>query len=443
MERVKNKNLYIGYITAGFIFLFFPSLSIFDIMPDFIGYLLIIKGTVCLFDLNEDINSARSSFIKLFFINLAKTVLTPLLMSLNDETTTMTAVFIFSIIEGILLYSALDSLFVGVNYVAERADSKFADKGYSDVKITTAIFVIGRFVLVSLPELTVMTSLDYQMTDDLSAFTVYDFKLLITIACFVISLILGLHFLSNAVKYIGRLKRDEVFKGYVYSRYVEEVLENKSLFIRRNTKNACTFILAGFILSCPLYFEGVDITPSPLAVLLLYMGISRLSLLGGIGEKFKKMLLAFIPVSCALYAFVCFVGAEYHRWSYQIEDMARFMYKLWGTAQCADLLVFTTSSVIAFKVLASLISCYGTNKTINKEGFQYKEQTKNVTFLNKLLICCRAVCTLAFAIRCVFFFMYPSYEFIWLFSLLLTIIYTVFFGSVISKIRTAVEDNNM
>ena len=217
MERVKNKNLYIGYITAGFIFLFFPSLSIFDIMPDFIGYLLIIKGTVCLFDLNEDINSARSSFIKLFFINLAKTVLTPLLMSLNDETTTMTAVFIFSIIEGILLYSALDSLFVGVNYLAERADSKFADKGYSDVKITTAIFVIGRFVLVSLPELTVMTSLDYQMTDDLSAFTVYDFKLLITIACFVISLILGLHFLSNAVKYIGRLKRDEVFKGYVYS----------------------------------------------------------------------------------------------------------------------------------------------------------------------------------------------------------------------------------
>lgn len=443
MERVKNKNLYIGYITAGFIFLFFPSLSIFDIMPDFIGYLLIIKGTVCLFDLNEDINSARSSFIKLFFINLAKTALTPLLMSLNDETTTMTAVFIFSIIEGILLYSALDSLFVGVNYLADRADSKFADKGYSDVKITTAIFVIGRFVLVSLPELTVLTSLDYQMTDDLSAFTVYDFKLLITIACFVISLILGLHFLSNAVKYIGRLKRDEVFKGYVYSRYVEEVLENKSLFIRRNTKNACTFILAGFILSCPLYFEGVDITPSPLAVLLLYMGISRLSLLGGIGEKFKKMLLAFIPVSCALYSFVCFVGAEYHRWSYQIEDTARFMYKLWGVAQCADLFLFTVSSLTVFYTLSTLIKRYGTNENINKEGFQYKEQTKNVTFLNKLLICCRAVCTLAFAIRCVFFFMYPSYEFIWLFSLLLTIIYTVFFGSVISKIRTAVEDNNM
>ena len=68
MEKVKNKNLYIGYITAGFIFLFFPSLSIFDIMPDFIGYLLITKGVTCLFDLNEDISSARSSFIKLFFI---------------------------------------------------------------------------------------------------------------------------------------------------------------------------------------------------------------------------------------------------------------------------------------------------------------------------------------------------------------------------------------
>ena len=443
MEKVKNKNLYIGYITAGFIFLFFPSLSIFDIMPDFIGYLLITKGVTCLFDLNEDIFSARSSFIKLFFINLAKTVITPLLMSLNDETTTMTAVFIFSIIEGILLYSALDSLFVGVNYLAERADSKFADKGYSDVKITTAIFVIGRFVLVSLPELTVMTSLDYQMTDDLSAFTVYDFKLLITIACFVISLILGLHFLSNGIKYIGRLKSDGIFKDYVYNRYVSEVLENKSLFIRRSTKNACAFILAGFIMSCPLYFEGVDVTPSPLAVILLYMGLSRLWMLDGVAPKFKKPLLAFIPLSCALYAAVCFVGAEYHRWSYQIEDTARFMYKLWGVAQCADLLLFTASSLTVFYTLSTLIKRYGTNENINKDGFQYKEQTKNVTFLNKLLTCCRTVCAASFAIRCVFFFMYPSYEFIWLFSLLLTIIYTVFFGSAVSRIRTAVEDNNM
>ena len=443
MEKVKNKNLYIGYITAGFIFLFFPSLSIFDIMPDFIGYLLITKGVTCLFDLNEDISSARSSFIKLFFINLAKTVLSPLLISLKDETTTMTAVFIFSIIEGILLYSALDSLFVGVNYLAERADSRFADKGYSDVKITTEIFVIGRFVLVSLPELTVMTSLDYQMTDDLSAFTVYDFKLLITIACFVISLILGLHFLSNGIKYIGRLKSDGIFKDYVYNRYVSEVLENKSLFIRRSTKNACAFILAGFIMSCPLYFEGVDVTPSPLAVILLYMGLSRLWMLDGVAPKFKKPLLAFIPLSCALYAAVCFVGAEYHRWSYQIEDTARFMYKLWGVAQCADLFLFTASSLTVFYTLSTLIKRYGTNENINKEGFQYKEQTKNVTFLNKLLTCCRTVCAASFAIRCVFFFMYPSYEFIWLFSLLLTIIYTVFFGSAISRIRTAVEDNNM
>ena len=443
MEKIKNKSLYIGYICAGFVFLFFPSVSIFDVMPDFIGYLLIIKGVGCLFDLNEDIYSCRASFIKLFFIDLAKAVLTPLLMSLNDETTTMTAVFIFSIIEGILLYTALSSLFTGISYLAERADSPFADRGYSDVRITSSIFVVGRYVLVTLPELTVMTSLDYQMTDDLSAFTVYDFKLLITVACFVISFILGLHFLVNTVKYIKCLKNDGVFITFVRERYISDVLENRSLFIRRNTKNASYFLLAGFISACPVYFEGVDITPSPIVLILLFMGISQLDMIDGAFAKLKRLFYVFIPVSCALYVFECYVGAVFHRASYQIAEKASLMYKLWGIAQCADLAVYTAGTVMSFFALKALVRSYGVNKTISREGFQYKEQLENVTFLSKLATLCQLAALVFFGVKCVFFFMYPKYEFIWLFSLVITVLCAVLFANVMARVRSAVEDNNM
>ena len=443
MEKIKNKGLYMGYICIGFAFLFFPTVSIFDVMPDFIGYLLIIKGVGCMFDLNEDIYSARSSFIKLFFINLAKNCLVPLLVSLNDETTVMTAVFIFSIIEGILLYSALSSLFVGVNYLAERADSRFADKGYSDVRITTAIFVVGRYVLVTLPELTVMTSLDYQMTDDLSAFTVYDFKLLITVTCFVISLILGLNFLSNGIKYVKRLKRDEVFTSFIEERYTKDVLENRSLFIRRNTKNAFYFILASFICACPMYFEGVDITPQPLTLVLLLMGISRLNNIDGAFTKIKRLFYVFIPVSCALYAFECYVGGVYHHASYQIADKAGFMYKLWGVAQSVDHALLTLGILLAFLSFKRLVLSYGIDKTVSRDGFQYREMVKNVTLYSRLLTAVSVVSVLAFVINCVFYFIYPEREFIWLFSLVLTALCAVLYGNVLSRCTSAVEDNNM
>lgn len=443
MEKIKNKGLYMGYICAGFAFLFFPSVSIFDVMPDFIGYLLIIKGVGCMFDLNEDIYSARSSFIKLFFINLAKNCLVPLLVSLKDETTVMTAVFIFSIIEGILLYSALSSLFVGVNYLAERADSRFADKGYSDVRITTAIFVVGRYVLVTIPELTVMTSLDYQMTDDLSAFTVYDFKLLITVTCFIISLILGLNFLSNAIKYVKRLKRDEVFVTFVAERYVNDVLENRNLFIRRNTKNAAYFILAGFISACPMYFEGVDITPSPLPLVLLFMGISRLNNIDGAFAKIKRLFCVFIPVSCVLYVFECYVGGTYHHASYQIADKAGFMYKLWGIAQSADHVLLTLGALLAFLSFKRLVLAHGVDKTVSRDGFQYREQVKNVTLYSRLLTASAVISCTAFVINCVFYFIYPEREYVWLFSLVLTVMCAVFYGNVMSRCTSAVEDNNM
>ncbi len=365
------------------------------------------------------------------------------MVSLNDETTVMTAVFIFSIIEGLLLYSALSSLFVGVNYLAERADSRFADKGYSDVRITTAIFVVGRYVLVTLPELTVMTSLDYQMTDDLSAFTVYDFKLLITVTCFIISLILGLNFLSNGIKYVKRLKRDEVFTAFIAERYTKDVLENRSLFIRRNTKNAFYFILASFICACPMYFEGVDITPQPLTLVLLLMGISRLNNIDGAFAKIKRLFYVFIPVSCALYVFECYVGMTYHHASYQIADKASFMYKLWGVAQSVDLALFTLGVLLAFLSFKRLVILHGVDKTVSRDGFQYKEQVKNVTLLSRLLTASAITSGVAFVINCVFYFIYPEREFIWLFSLVLTALCAVLYGNVLSRCTSAVEDNNM
>ena len=56
---------------------------------------------------------------------------------------------------------------------------------------------------------------------------------------------------------------------------------------------------------------------------------------------------------------------------------------------------------------------------------------------------CTVLSGVALAVNCVFFFIYPDYEFVWLFSLVLTVLCAVFYGKVLARCATTVEDNNM
>lgn len=49
----------IGYLIAGCVFLFNPTVNLIDVLPDVIGFLLILKGLYKLADLNGKIKTAR------------------------------------------------------------------------------------------------------------------------------------------------------------------------------------------------------------------------------------------------------------------------------------------------------------------------------------------------------------------------------------------------
>ena len=52
----------IGYLIAGWIFLFNPTVNMIDVLPDVIGYILILKGLSKLADLDGKISAARQRF---------------------------------------------------------------------------------------------------------------------------------------------------------------------------------------------------------------------------------------------------------------------------------------------------------------------------------------------------------------------------------------------
>ena len=61
-----------GMLGAGLFFLFNPNINIIDVLPDAVGYFLILVSIGKLCDLCPELEDARSAFIRMFWISLAK-----------------------------------------------------------------------------------------------------------------------------------------------------------------------------------------------------------------------------------------------------------------------------------------------------------------------------------------------------------------------------------
>ena len=62
-----NTNKRLGRIAAGIFFLLNPNITVIDLLPDFIGCILIISGLGLLRDISDSLEEARKNFLRLFF----------------------------------------------------------------------------------------------------------------------------------------------------------------------------------------------------------------------------------------------------------------------------------------------------------------------------------------------------------------------------------------
>ena len=126
----------LSYLLWGLVFLFNPHINVIDVLPDVIGYLLILKGLSRLSDLNRDIASARAKFRRLSWVALFKLLLSfmtsgvlndalyelglSILVDLFDSTMVLVFVFAFGVMELMYLIPAFISLFEGISFLEIR-----------------------------------------------------------------------------------------------------------------------------------------------------------------------------------------------------------------------------------------------------------------------------------------------------------------------------------
>ncbi len=109
----------IGYMIVGCIFLFNPFINIIDILPDFIGYLFIMRALAEISDLERNIRNARARFKAAMWVSLVKCALVFASM-IFDSTWYLILTFSFGILESMYLIPAFMDLFYGISYLEER-----------------------------------------------------------------------------------------------------------------------------------------------------------------------------------------------------------------------------------------------------------------------------------------------------------------------------------
>ena len=266
-RRIGGKYFGIGLIAVAPVFLFNPELVFIDVLPDAVGYLLILLGLRLLRDLCPHTEEAHLRFRNMFVVALFRIVATFVVFATNQyerPTLILLLTFAFGVMDFIWAIPAWRSLFEGFVYLAGTRGGNAPlltlknGKSYTDsVRAFTAFFIGLKAVYTVLPEFSVMSE---QLYDD-KAMDWYRFINLFRGIALIAVLIVGTVWLVRILKYFSALKKDGDFIQGARTKYETEVKAHSGLFVRRGIALGLTFMCIAAALTADFRLDYVNLIP--------------------------------------------------------------------------------------------------------------------------------------------------------------------------------------
>ncbi|MBR6726128.1 MAG: hypothetical protein IKL81_03990 [Clostridia bacterium] len=244
-----------SYIFAGMVFLFNPNFNIFDLLPDFVGCILIICGLRRLRDLSPDFEKARSRFLLLAWASASKILCLYFTLIVPDKGFFMVFSFIYSLIDTALLLMAFSSFFDGMMFVGTVYDASDSITNLARVRMTTIIFVLTRGLMTLLPELV------YLSVNEEHGYMLASYKGVLNVMAMIVSLAFGIVWLDVIRKYLKSAEKDEKFISSMTVHYDVNIAPDYDRFIKRRMKSAMLLITVACVFVCDFYLDGIDYLP--------------------------------------------------------------------------------------------------------------------------------------------------------------------------------------
>lgn len=284
-------------IAIACLFLFNAFINIVDIVPDFIGYIIIGAALLKLATMSADVEAAAKCFRYMIVVDLSKYAALMWIFGVTvgreQNNAILLVTFIYAVIEVILLSSAFNKLFSGLiflGYVHENTavlgSKKENGNSYTEkIKRSTVIFVVLRAFFSVIPEFAVLTQTEYTE----GSFVMYLYEYIGTMRglAFFFATIIGIVWIVKIFRYFNRINKDESFCNALVEKYNTEIVPKESVFVFRQMSLATVMLVFATVFLIDLRFNGVSIIPDALSAIFFVAGIISLRKLA----KFNHILM--------------------------------------------------------------------------------------------------------------------------------------------------------
>lgn len=301
----KAKNLRTGCLFAAAFFLFNPNITILDVLPDFIGYLLILWGISGLRDIVPHFEEATVALRRLLWMTAVRPLAFFVMMgqvATNGEFRTLVALC-FGIVELILLFPFLREFFAGMDYIGERFGATSPiDRRAVRAQRAAYIALAAKPILAFLPEISLLfagQSSEHFLPNGLP---ISHFRPHFVVLATLVGIGLGMYFLAAFLPFCRSLARDKALEPLLHR--VREDVHNplRGEARIRLVRRAALCLTLGAACMLNLHFDGINYLPNALGYLFfLLAGVLLLKICRGRAIAVIALSGVMIPVSLVPY----------------------------------------------------------------------------------------------------------------------------------------------
>ena len=263
-------------LAVAFVFIFNPNISIIDVLPDFIGYIIISVALTRPSMISETLSDAKKAFERMILIDGGKYIVLIWVFgieAISERTSSLLLwSFAFAVLEAIFLIPAYIKLFKGLSDVGDyfsntsiHGSKKENGRSFTEkARAFTIFFILFKAFMCVLPEFADFTNLSG--LESSSAVNLYRYIGIIRFLCCIPVLTVGIIWLVTMFKYFNRISKDEIFNNEMSTHYIEKVLPRKGLFIVKYVKTASWLLVVAAVLTLDFKLEGIDLLPDIVTV---------------------------------------------------------------------------------------------------------------------------------------------------------------------------------
>ena len=276
--------LNLSLIFAGLIFFFNPNFNMFDILPDFVGAILIMTGLSKMYVYDANFESARKSARYLLWISVLRLAFTLWAVSSGNRDYLVAFTFIVCVLEAIFMISMFRGLYLGLEYTSMGADCEKHSRAISDAFTMSFIFTLGAKFLEFAPCICDIVKQDNEL--DLSAgasfrMSMAQMKVYVLGVCLICGLILGIIYVIVTAKTWIKIIADKNYAHFLKEKFDNYVLLDRDAYVAGKIEKVYFLVTFAFVFFFDFYVDGINVLPSLIGILLLAASSIYLSELSG------------------------------------------------------------------------------------------------------------------------------------------------------------------